>query len=66
MSSYPDAVRAVRNTRETTGMASRPLTRKPKGENEDLNTSPLLQGFYRPDLSLPRAHRDRVPELDEL
>eukprot|EP00959_Pyramimonas_sp_CCMP1952_P034973 732248-Pyramimonas_sp.AAC.1 len=66
MASYPDVTRAEINARETTGMTPRPLTKKPKGENDDLNISSLLQGFYRPDFSLPRTNRDRVPELDEL
>eukprot|EP00959_Pyramimonas_sp_CCMP1952_P224672 4697896-Pyramimonas_sp.AAC.1 len=26
----------------------------------------LLQGCHRPDFTLPRINRDRVPELDEL
>eukprot|EP00959_Pyramimonas_sp_CCMP1952_P327007 6845209-Pyramimonas_sp.AAC.1 len=42
------------------------MTKKPKGENDDSNSSLLLQGFYRPDFSLPRTNRDGVPELDEL
>eukprot|EP00959_Pyramimonas_sp_CCMP1952_P165630 3461969-Pyramimonas_sp.AAC.1 len=66
MSSYPDVMSTMRNTRATTGMTPRPLTKKPKGENIDLHMSPLLQGFYRPDFSLPGTNRDRVPELDEL
>eukprot|EP00959_Pyramimonas_sp_CCMP1952_P329153 6890784-Pyramimonas_sp.AAC.2 len=43
VSSCPDAVRAVRNTREIAGMTSHPLTKKPTGENDDFNASPLLQ-----------------------
>eukprot|EP00959_Pyramimonas_sp_CCMP1952_P332778 6968627-Pyramimonas_sp.AAC.1 len=42
------------------------MTKKPKCESEDLNSSPSLQGFHRQDFSLPRTNRDRVPELDEL
>eukprot|EP00959_Pyramimonas_sp_CCMP1952_P170588 3564901-Pyramimonas_sp.AAC.1 len=66
VSSSPDAVRAVRNTQEATGMTPRPRTKKPKGDNDDLNTSPVSQGLYIPDFSLPRTDRNRVPELDEL
>eukprot|EP00959_Pyramimonas_sp_CCMP1952_P148889 3114750-Pyramimonas_sp.AAC.1 len=65
-SSFPDGIRARTNSREFTGMTPQPTTKKPKGENDDLNSSPLVQGFYRPDFSLPRSNRDRVPELYEL
>eukprot|EP00959_Pyramimonas_sp_CCMP1952_P474546 9503666-Pyramimonas_sp.AAC.1 len=64
--SSPDAVRAVRGTRDITGTISHPLTKKPTSENDDLNVSPFSQVFHRPDLSLPRTSRDRGPELDEL
>eukprot|EP00959_Pyramimonas_sp_CCMP1952_P186262 3894940-Pyramimonas_sp.AAC.1 len=64
--SSPDAVRAVRSTREITGTTLHPLTKKPKSENDDLNFSPLSPVFYRLDFSLPRISRDGVPELDEL
>eukprot|EP00959_Pyramimonas_sp_CCMP1952_P418438 8766038-Pyramimonas_sp.AAC.1 len=58
MSSCPDAMRAVRNARESVGMTPHPLTKKPKGEDDDLDTSPILHGFYRPYFSLPRTkHR---------
>eukprot|EP00959_Pyramimonas_sp_CCMP1952_P438978 9190129-Pyramimonas_sp.AAC.1 len=42
------------------------MTKKPKGENDDLRSSPLVRGFYRPGISLPRTNSDRVQGLDEL
>eukprot|EP00959_Pyramimonas_sp_CCMP1952_P256243 5352138-Pyramimonas_sp.AAC.1 len=47
ISSSPYAMRAVRNTREVTGVTSRPLTKKPKGEHGDLNASPFIAGFLQ-------------------
>eukprot|EP00959_Pyramimonas_sp_CCMP1952_P235350 4917877-Pyramimonas_sp.AAC.1 len=42
------------------------MAKKPKGDNDDFTYSSLLRGFHRPDFSLPRTNRDRVPDFGEL
>eukprot|EP00959_Pyramimonas_sp_CCMP1952_P359070 7518403-Pyramimonas_sp.AAC.1 len=61
----PDAMRTTTSAREVTGAIPHPLTKKSKNENDEFNVMPLPQDFYRPDSSLPRTGRDRVPELYE-